>query len=411
MRNSTTRRLASLAVGAILLPLVLAACSSSDSSSGGGGGGGGAQAKCGSGAGVGKPTNGTLKIGFQGPLSGDNQQLGINARDGMKVAVDAANKSNALPYKLELVESDDMGSPDQGPTAAQKLIDDQGVVAVVGPMFSGATKASEPAFCQSGVLSISPSATNPTLTTLGFSNFVRVIAPDTVQGKGAADYISKALKAKKVFSLDDKSEYGTGLSGALEKQLQANQTPLVRDGINPTKDYTSEATKIVGENPDVLYYSGYYAEFALLAKALKAKGFQGKIMSGDGSNDDQYISQAGADTANGTYLTCPCGDANTDPKAATFVKDYASVNAGAKPGTYSGEAFDATNALIEVLKGLGPNADRASVLDAYKKVNYTGITKQVSFQPNGEVQGEAVYIYQVTNGQRKVLGLAADLAK
>lgn len=409
MRESTTRRLASLAVGALVMPLALTACSSSSSS--GGSGGSSAASQCGSGAGIGKPANGTLKIGFQGPLSGDNQQLGINARDGMKVAIEQANSSNALPYKLQLVESDDMGSPDQGPTAAQKLVDDQGVVAVVGPMFSGATKASEPVFCQNGVLSISPSATNPALTSLGFSNFVRVIAPDTVQGKAAADYISKTLAAKKVFSLDDKSEYGTGLSSALEAQLRANGTQVVHDGINPTKDYTSEATKIVGENPDVLYYSGYYAELALLAKALKAKGFQGKIVSGDGSNDDQYISQAGNDVAEGSYLTCACGDANSDPKAAQFVQQYSSLNNGSKPGTYSGEAYDATNALIEVLKGLGQNADRATVIDGYKKVDFTGLTKQVKFQPNGEVEGDAVYIYQVKNGKREVLGLTKDLIK
>ena len=407
MRKSTTRRLASLATGVMVLPLALAACSSSSNS---GSGGGGSQAQCGSGAGVGKASGGTIKIGFQGPLSGDNQQLGINAVDGMKVAVDQANKTAGLPYKLELVTSDDMGSPDQGPTAAQQLVD-KGVVAVVGPMFSGATKASEPVFCQNGVLSISPSATNPALTSLGFSQFVRVIAPDTVQGKAAADYIVKTLKAKKVFSLDDKSEYGTGLSSAREPQLRTDGAQVVHDGINPTKDYTSEATKIVGENPDALYYSGYYAEFALLAKALKAKGFKGKLISGDGSNDDQYIAQAGADVANGSYLTCACGDANSDPKAKDFVGQYAQINNNAKPGTYSGEAYDATNALVQVLKQLGPNADRATTLDAYKKVNFTGLTKQVVFQPNGEEQGDAVYVYQVENGQRKVLGLTKDLVK
>jgi branched-chain amino acid transport system substrate-binding protein len=278
-------------------------------------------------------------------------------------------------------------------------------------MFSGATKASEPIFCQSGVLSVSPSATNPALTTIGFSNFVRVIAPDTVQGKAAADYILKTLAAKKVFSLDDKSEYGTGLSSALEAQLRADGAQVVHDGINPTKDYTSEATKIVGENPDALYYSGYYPELALLAKALKAKGYKGKIISGDGANDDQYTSQAGADVANGTYLTCACGDANSDPKAKSFVAQYAAINNNAKPGTYSGEAYDATNALVEVLKGLGANADRATTLEAFKKVNFTGLTKQIVFQPSGEVQGDAVYIYQVTNGQRKVLGLTKDLIK
>ncbi|MDQ1631348.1 MAG: branched-chain amino acid transport system substrate-binding protein [Frankiaceae bacterium] len=409
MRQSTTRRLASLAAGALVMPLALTACSSSNSS--GSGGGSAAKTQCGTGAGIGKPTGGTLKIGFQGPLSGDNQQLGINARDAMKVAIEQANSSNALPYKLSLVESDDQGSPDQGPTAAQKLVDDQGVVAVVGPMFSGATKASEPIFCQNGILSVSPSATNPALTSLGFTNFVRVIAPDTVQGKAAGDYIVKSLQAKKVFSLDDKSEYGTGLSSALEPELKADGAQVVHDGINPTKDYTSEATKIVGENPDALYYSGYYAELALLAKALKAKGFKGKIVSGDGANDNQYISQAGADVAEGTYLTCACGDANSDPKAQQFVQQYSQTNAGTRPGTYSGEAYDATNALVQVLKGLGPNADRASVTDAFKKVDFTGLTKQVKFQANGEVAGDAVYIYQVKGGQRVVLGLTKDLIK
>ncbi len=410
MRQSTTRRFASLAAGALVVPMALTACSSS-SNSNSAGGGSGSKTQCGTGAGIGKPSGGTLKIGFQGPLSGDNQQLGINARDAMKVAIQQANDSNALPYKLQLVESDDMGSPDQGPTAAQKLIDDQGVVAVVGPMFSGATKASEPIFCQNGMLSISPSATNPALTSLGFSNFVRVIAPDTVQGKAAADYAVKALQGKKVFSLDDKSEYGTGLSSALEAQLRSDGAQVVHDGINPTKDYTSEATKIVGEKPDVLYYSGYYAELALLAKALKAKGYAGKIMSGDGANDNQYIAQAGADVAEGSFLTCACGDANSDPKAAQFVQQYSQLNGGQKPGTYSGEAYDATNALVQVLKGLGQNVDRSSITTAFKKVDYTGLTKQVKFQANGEVEGDAVYVYQVKGGKRVVLGLTKDLIK
>ena len=107
----------------------------------------------------------------------------------------------------------------------------------------------------------------------------------------------------------------------------------------------------------------------------------------------------------------PSGPATAhSAEAPTTATPGVSLNKEA-PGTYSGEAYDATNAMVQVLKGVGANADRATVLDAYKKVNYTGLTKQVVFQPNGEVQGDAVYIYQVTNGQRKVLGLTKDLIK
>ncbi len=350
-------------------------------------------------------------IGFQGPLSGDSQQLGINAVDGARTAVDLANRSGRLPFTLRMEEADDQGSAEQGPTAAQKLIDDPDVIGVVGPVFSGATKASEPLYSQASLLSVSPSATNPQLTELGFVSFYRVIAPDTVQGTAAADYVAKALKSRKVFSLDDRSEYGTGLSGVLEQELQVQGVTVTHDAVNPTKDYTSEATKIISEKPDTVFYSGYYQEFALLTKALRAEGFTGALMSGDGSNDDQFVAQAGAANAEGVYLTCPCGDPNSDPRAAGFVADYKRVNNGAKPGTYSGEAYDATNAVIEVLRKLGPGASREVVAQAFASVDFEGVTKRIVFSPDGDVAGSTVYVYQVRGGRRDVLGTTAALIK
>jgi branched-chain amino acid transport system substrate-binding protein len=393
-----TRKLSAGIAGAMVLPLALAACGSSSSKASPNTGGSSAA------------SGGSVTIGFQGPLSGPNSpQLGINGVDGVKLAIKQANDAKTLPYTLKLDESDDQGDPAVGPTAAKKLVDDK-VLAVIGPMFSGATKASEPFFTQAGILSVSPSATNPALTTLGFKTFFRVIAPDTVQGKAAADYIAKALKAKTVFSLDDNSDYGTGLSGALEPELKTDGVTVTHDGINPTKDYTSEATKIIGDKPEAVYYSGYYTEFGPLVKALRSKGYTGKVLSGDGSNDDLFISGAGAANAEGAYLTCACGDANSDPKAASFVTAFKALNKQA-PGTYSGEAYDATNALIQVLKGLGPNPKAADVVSAYAKVDYKGLTKQISFTSTGEVKGDAVYIYQVKGGKRVVLGLVSDLVK
>ncbi len=386
----------------MLLPLALAACGSSSKTTSPPASGGSSSAAA---------SGGTVTIGFQGPLSGPNSpQLGINGVDGVKLAIQQANDAKKLPYTLKLDQSDDQGSADQGPTAARKLVDDK-VIAVVGPMFSGATKASEPVFSQAGILSVSPSATNVALTTLGFKTFVRVIAPDNVQGKFAADYIAQKLKAKKVFSLDDNTDYGTGLSKYLEAELKAKGVSVTHDGIDPTKDYTSETTKIIGTNPDAVYYSGYYAQFGPLAKALKGAGYKGALLSGDGSNDDQFIKDAGGPAnANGAYLTCACGDANIDPKAVAFVSAYKALN-GANPGTYSGEAYDATNALIEVLKGLGDKPTASAVVDAYKKVDYTGLTKQIKFTSAGEVAGSAVYLYQVKDGKRVVLGLISDLLK
>src|SRR6476646_2009078 len=131
--------------------LALAACgnsgsnSASGSSSSGGGGLGGSG------------SSQTYKIAFEGPLSGDNQQLGINEVQGAELAVDQANASGNLGFKLELLKADDQGSPDQAPTAAAQVLQDNAVLGVVGPAFSGTTKAVGATYSQAGLAVITPS--------------------------------------------------------------------------------------------------------------------------------------------------------------------------------------------------------------------------------------------------------------
>src|SRR3954466_8893788 len=145
--------------------LALAACSNSSNNnsgslgSGSSGGGGGGQ---------------TYKIGFQGALSGDNQQLGINEINAVELAVKQANEKDDLGFKLEVVKSDDGGTPDKAPAAASALLQDNGVVGVVGPIFSGPTKAVGKTYADAKMALISASATNPTLTQSGFTTFHRI---------------------------------------------------------------------------------------------------------------------------------------------------------------------------------------------------------------------------------------------
>jgi branched-chain amino acid transport system substrate-binding protein len=368
-------------------------------------------AACGSSGGSSSDNGGkpTFTIGFQGPLSGDNAQLGINGLDGFKVAIDDANKSGTLPFTLKYVTQDDQGDPGVAPTAAQALVNNKDVIALVGPMFSGATKASEKYFTDAHLVSVSPSATNPDLTTkYGFRTFYRVIPNDTVQGQGVGAYIAKVLKPKKVYSVDDASEYGTGLAKVLESTLKTDNVPYVHDSVNATKDYTSEATKIMSANPDLIYYSGYYSTFSLFTKALRDAGYKGKLMSGDGSLDPKYISQAGTADAEGAIISCPCLWAQADPNAATFVSEYKALN-HSDPGTYSAESYDAANAIINVLKQLGTSATRESVAAAFGKVDFPGLTKEIKFTPTGEVSVDLVDIYEVKNGAISLLGPVSKL--
>ena len=76
------------------------------------------------------------------------------------------------------------------------------------------------------------------------------------------------------------------------------------------------------------------------------------------------------------------------------------------PSTYSPEAYDATNALLDGDQGRrrarGTRAQ--SVWDAVNKLDYKGITTEVKFQPNGEVEAQVINLYQQKGGKIVLIG-------
>ncbi|MCW2604579.1 MAG: branched-chain amino acid transporter substrate-binding protein [Pseudonocardiales bacterium] len=390
MRQRSLVKIALLSATAV----ALAACSNSSSGSSGGGGLTGGNSG-------GSSSGKTYTIGFQGPLSGDNQQLGINERNAVELAVEQANAKGDLNFKLKYTEADDVGAPATAPPAAAKLIQDDSVVAVVGPSFSGATKAVAKNYADAKLAIVSPSATNTTLTSQGFSTFFRVVPPDSAQGTQAADYIAK--KGKSIYLIDDTSEYGTGLAKDIETELKVKGAKYVREGVaDTTQDYSAIAAKVASSGADVMYYAGYYSGASLFAKALASAGYKGLAVSGDGSKDAQFI--AGAGTSGESWeFTCPCADATVDPNMKSFADAY-NKKWSTPSSTYSPEAFDATNAIIDVMKGIDGDITREKVVAGLKTVNYKGLTNTVKFQANGEIEKAIVFLYKVKSSKLSLVG-------
>jgi len=360
-------------------------------------------------------------IAYEGPLSGGNAQLGLNMKFAVQLAVEQANSGKTfgkLPFTLKFLAEDDGGSATQSPAAAQALIDNKSVVAVVGPAFSGATKAAEPLFHAANLATVSPSATAPSLATEGWNNFFRVVADDNAQGPGDASYVVKKLGVKKIYSVDDASAYAVGLVqafGTKAKQLgatvthqEAPGTTQCQAGTGNVQQYGALATEIKSSGDPVTFYAGYYCDFALLAKALRADGYNGTLMSDDGSLDPHYVSEAGASVANGTLLSCACTNLGSSKVDTTFSSQFKKL-AGFAVGTYSAEAYDASNTIIKALQKIGKNVKRSAVVKALHKVVYTGLTKTVHFQPNGNIAGSTVYLYKVESGNIVELGPVSKL--
>ncbi|WP_344866739.1 branched-chain amino acid ABC transporter substrate-binding protein [Planomonospora alba] len=383
-----------LAAG-LALSLTLAACGGGDTGTSSGGGDTGAAPS-------------TVKIGFMGDLTGADSGIVIPPRNGAKLAIDEYNKTNPK-VKIELVEYDSQADPSKAVALAQQAIKTDKIVGLVGPAFSGESAQVGPVLEEGKIPSVSASATNVKLAENGWKYWHRVLPNDGVQGPGIADFIVDGAGAKNVFVIDDKSEYGKPLADAVRAQLKTKGATVTDDSLDPDEsDFSSVVNKVAAAKPDAIFFGGYYSAAGNLLKQLRDKGVQAKFLSGDGSLDKGLIEGAGAGNAEGALIGCPCYLATpdvTDAKVKAFADAYKAAYS-ADPAIYASEGYDAATVFIEAIKAGKTTAE--DINQFISTVNFAGVSKQVKFQPNGEVEAKDIYIYQVKGGVITLLGKAAE---
>ena len=337
-------------------------------------------------AGDGKAKCGNVSIAMMGALTGANAALGLNILGGMKVALAAHNKANP-GCQVTIKQFDTEGDPQKATQVAPSVVSDTSVIGMVGPAFSGETKATGAIFFQAGLLSLTASATNPALTTNHWTNFFRGLANDAVQGPAVAKYMVNSAGFKKVCVVQDDSDYGVGLAKTITAGLGAaadtNCAGKVKTG---DKDFSAVVNQIKGESPDAVFYAGYYAEASPFVSQLRSSGVTAAFVSGDGTNDPQFVKQAGS-ASKDALLSCPCG-----PAPAEFAATYQTENSSA-PGVYSVEGYDLTTI---ILKGIDSGIkDRAGLVNFVKSYSGDGLARHYKWDANGELASALIWIYKV----------------
>jgi branched-chain amino acid transport system substrate-binding protein len=349
-----------------------------------------------------------VTIAFVGAQTGDNAQLGINISNGAKLAVDQYNATNPKT-RVTLKLYDTKGDPAVAPGQAQKAIQDK-VNAIIGPPFSGESKAVDGNFEEAQIPNISPSATAAALNKNGWKYWHRVISNDDVQGQVDGDFLAKTLAAKNVFVVDDNQEYSVGLADKVDSSLKAAGVKTARDKIDPkATDYSSTVNKVKSSGATALFYGGYYAEGGKFLKQLRDSGFTGKFMSDDGALDAGLIKAAGAKQAEGALLSCACQSINptaANPAVKKFIDDY-KAKFGQDQGTYSAEGFDVANIYLDAVKA--GKTSSMDINDYLKTVNYQGVSKPIQFQANGEITAKQIFVFTVKGGALNFLGDATKV--
>ncbi|GAB2447437.1 branched-chain amino acid ABC transporter substrate-binding protein [Nocardioides hungaricus] len=322
-------------------------------------------------------------LAFMGALTGDAGALGQNMVGGIDLALKEYNDKNP-DCQVSLKTFDSQGSPDTAPGLATQIVNDDTIFGLIGPGFSGESLATGKTFFEAGLPSISPSATNVTITQQGWTTWHRVIGNDDAQGKADAAYLTGTAGATKVFVIDDGQDYSKGLAGTVKEALGSALVDSDQISVGQT-DMSAAVTKVKASGADAVFYGGYYTEAGLLAKALRQGGFTGTFMSGDGSEDPSFVKVAGADAAEGAVLSAPAG-----PPPSGF----------SASGLYATQSYDAANIFLAALQ------DGASTPEEINNFigSYTGdgISGPIAFDENGDIKESKIYAYFVKDGKLDV---------
>jgi branched-chain amino acid transport system substrate-binding protein len=326
----------------------------------------------------------TIKIAYQGPLSGGEAQTGIDEQNAVKFAIELYNATNP-EKKIELVSADDQGDGTVAAGVAPGIANDESIVAVVGPAYSGATIASLPYYKEAGMPLISPSATKVSLTDpaaageFGGPVFHRIPATDKIQGPALGKLAISGVAAPKVFVVDDQTAYSVGLVEYLLPSMPKGALVGTDSTKNDTADFAPTVAKIKSKGANVVIYTGYYSQAAILVKQLRDGGYKGIFAGGDGVLNSEFavLGGAAAEGARLTGATVPLGELSAD-LAAKFKESQ-----GVEPGVYAAESFDAANIIIEAIKA--GNTTRETIMAYIKSVSYVGVGGQaISFDANGD---------------------------
>ena len=360
---------------------------------------------------------GEIKVGSVAGVTGPIAELVEPIVAGRNLAVKHVNEQGGLlggdTMKMALVDS--QCDPKAGVDAGSKVVNVEQVVAIIGASCSGATNGMvQSVTIPAGVVSLSDSATAPSIAELKDNDLVFRVAPsDAYQGAALAKLAIDAgfKKLAVTYSNDD---YNAGIAEVFAKTYQEMGGTLAGNQMHePNKaSYRSELATLAGGGAEALAIFAYYggSGITIIRNSLENDLF-GKFMAADGMFDVSVLEQIGADTLRGNiFITQSASDPENasyqlfaeayrstgmDPAApyashgydATFLIALAIEKAGAPdPAKIAAALPEVANAPGEIVRP-GEWEKAKALIAAGKEVNYEGASGSVDFDAAGDVPG------------------------
>jgi len=343
------------------------------------------------------PARAEIKVGIMVPTSGSEAAYGIDMQNAIKMAANELNaKGGVLGQKFVTFVADDGCDPQMATAAASKLTSNE-VTAVLGGYCSGATLPTLKIYADAGIPFIVSAANSSKFSGLNPGNTFLINALATYQVDTALDLFKKQ-GVKRLAIVNEGDGYSEDLANLTRTKWTAagGQIATYEMVAKGEQDMSALVTKLKSSNPDMIFWTAYFADGALLIKQLRQGGYRGKITVGDGSTDIQLIKIGGKATEHTFAMANPLPEFL--PKGKTFVEKY-KAEYKQDPGPYSALSYDAMMLLSDSIKRAG-STDKAKLTAAIKaSKNFPGISGPISFDDKNNLAHSNFVVLEVKDAK------------
>lgn len=347
----------------------------------------------------------TIKIGFNLELTGDIPKVGEASKFAAEMLKEDINSKGGLEvggkkYKLEFIYQDNEAKAESAVNAALKLINQDGVVAIVGPNSSKQAIPAGATCNDSQVPMVTPWSTNPD-TTKDRPWVFRACFLDPFQGPVAVNFASKQFGAKtSAVIFDIANDYSKGLAEIFkaewEKKMGAGTVVGFESHGTKDQDFSAQLTKIIAAKPDFIFVPDNYNQVALIVKQAHDLGYKGPFMGSDAWGSAELMTLCGKDCI-GQFFSTHYAAAGAQGATKEFIDRY-NTKYKYVPDDVAALTWDATRLVLQAIQSAGKvekdiKAQRKLVRDALAGIKeFAGITGNMKFAGTGDPNKCAVVV-------------------
>jgi len=320
----------------------------------------------------------TIKVGMQGPYTGDTAVYGVAVKNGATLYINQVNANGGINGKqIELISYDNKADDAEAINVFTRLVD-EGITAFIGDVLTSNTLAVVGEAYPINMPMVTASATAAAVTydadsDTVYSNVFRTCFIDPFQGEKMAEFASKVLGAKTAAIIyQTGNDYAVGLTESFVAKCGSLGITIVdQEGYaKGDVDFKAQLTNIAKAKPDVVFCPNYYEDDGKIITQARAAGITATFLGGDGwGGVKDYASAADLE---GSFYCSAYAPSSTDA-IKQFEADYEAAYNEKVPNMFAALGYDAAMVMVNALtiaesKGLeaGSEEYKQAVIDAIR---------------------------------------------